>query len=720
MTAAAVAAAHKPPLEAQLPDHCEPGRPWPLGATLTAQGVNFAVYSSVAEKVELCLFDRTGTREVRRLPLPCRSDDVWHGFVPGLPAGTRYGLRVHGPYQPQDGLRCNPHKLLLDPYAKALDRPLRGGAWQYAYTLGGPARDLAMDLVDNAPGAAKCVVLDDAFDWGDDRRPEVPMEDTVFYEVHVRGFTKLMDEVPHGLRGTFSGLASEPALAHLKRLGVTSVELLPVHAFNDERRLIDLGLANYWGYNTVAFFAPEPRYCAGNDANDFKRMVKTLHAAGLEVILDVVYNHSCEGNHLGPTLFLKGIDNPSYYRLVPEDRRYYNDVTGTGNTLDISHPATLRLMMDSLRYWVEEMHVDGFRFDLAPAVARNGNYEFDHRSPFLAAAAQDPVLQKVKLIAEPWDIGDNGYQVGGFPAGWSEWNGRYRDSVRDFWRGEDGAVQEFAARLSGSADIFSPSRRRPIASVNLVTVHDGFTLEDLVSYNEKHNEANFEDNRDGEGHNRSWNCGAEGPTDDEDVLALRERQKRNFIATLFCSRGVPLLLGGDEMSRTQGGNNNAYCQDNPVSWFDWSEERRNDPLIEFTSRLMALRRELPVLRDNRWPSGEQDDGGRSELAWFSVWGLPMTEEEWTNPSVRCIAVLFDGKFTPVDGRASPSVLLLFNASDEEVIFTLPEVPGIQEWRVRVDTGQGHYPHEEAERVQPQAKIDLESHAMAVLVEGRPA
>jgi glycogen operon protein len=718
MTAAAVAASHSPPIEAQLPDHCEPGRPWPLGATLSEHGVNFAVYSSVADKVELCLFDRTGTREVRRLALPCRTDDVWHGFVPGLPAGTRYGLRVHGPYQPQQGLRCNPHKLLLDPYAKALDRPLRGGAWQYAYTLGGPARDLAMDTVDNAAGAAKCVVLDTRFDWGEDRRPDIPLEDTVFYEVHVRGFTRLMDEVPHGLRGTFAGLASEPAVAHLRRLGVTSVELLPVHAFNDERRLIDLGLANYWGYNTVAFFAPEPRYCAGNDPNDFKRMVKALHAAGLEVILDVVYNHSCEGNHLGPTLSLKGIDNPSYYRLVPEDRRYYADVTGTGNTLDASYPAALRLMMDSLRYWVEEMHVDGFRFDLAAAVARNGQYEFDHRSPFLAAVAQDPVLRRVKLIAEPWDIGDNGYQVGGFPTGWSEWNGRYRDSVRDFWRGADGAVQEFAARLAGSADIFGPSRRAPSASINLVTVHDGFTLNDLVSYNEKHNEANFEDNRDGESHNRSWNCGLEGPTADEDVLALRERQKRNFITTLFCSRGVPLLLGGDEMSRTQGGNNNAYCQDNPVSWFDWSEERRRDPLIAFTRHLVALRRELPVLRDNRWPSGQPDEEDRRDLAWFSVWGLPMTEEEWTNPAVRCIAALFDGKFTPVNGRPSPSVLLLFNASDEGVVFTLPEVPGIREWRVRVDTGQGHFAHADAERVKPQAKIELESHAMAVLVEGR--
>ncbi|MFL6693489.1 MAG: glycogen debranching protein GlgX [Ramlibacter sp.] len=718
MTAVAVAASAPAPNDAQLPDRCEPGRAWPLGATVAEGGVNFAVFSSIADKVEICLFDRTGTREVRRLELPCRSDDVWHGFARGLPPGTRYGVRVHGPYQPQDGLRCNPNKLLLDPYARALDRPLRGGAWQYAYTLGGPARDLAMDTADNAAGAAKCVVLDPAFDWGDDRRPDIALEDTVFYEVHVRGFTKLMNDVPPGLRGTFSGLASDAAIAYLKRLGVTSVELLPVHAFNDERRLIDLGLANYWGYNTVAFFAPEPRYCAANDPNDFKRMVKAFHAAGMEVILDVVYNHSCEGNHLGPTLFLKGIDNPAYYRLVPDEKRYYADVTGTGNTLDISHPATLRLMMDSLRYWVEEMHVDGFRFDLAPAVARNGQYEFDHRSPFLAAVAQDPVLRTVKLVAEPWDIGDNGYQVGGFPPGWSEWNGRYRDSVRDFWRGTDGAVQEFAARLAGSADIFGPSRRRPSASVNLVTVHDGFTLNDLVSYNDKHNEANAEDNRDGESHNRSWNCGAEGDTDDEDILQLRERQKRNFLTTLFVSRGVPLLLGGDEMSRTQGGNNNAYCQDNPVSWFDWSPELRDEPLTEFTRHVIALRRELPVLRDNRWPTGQPDAEGRIDLAWFSVWGLPMTEEEWVNPSVRCIAALFDGRFTPVDGQPSPSVLLLFNASEEAVSFTLPEAAGVAEWRVRIDTGQGHFAHGEAETVQPQAKIELDSHAMAVLVEGR--
>ncbi|HWI80406.1 glycogen debranching protein GlgX [Ramlibacter sp.] len=697
-----------------LPQRCEPGQPWPLGASLQPEGVNFAVYSSVAEQVVVCLFDSTGTREIRRITLPCCTDHVWHGFVPGLRAGCRYGLRVHGPYDPPRGVRCNPHKLLLDPYARAIDRPLRGAAWQYAYKLGGPDRDLKIDTVNNAAGAAKCLVVDPAFDWEDDAPPRIPMEDTVFYETHVRGFTMQMPEVPTGLRGTFAGLATAPVIEYLKRLGVTSVELLPVHAFNDERRLIDMGLANYWGYNTVGFFAPDPRYCAGGDFNDFRRMVKALHKAGLEVILDVVYNHTCEGNNLGPTLCFKGIDNPSYYRLT-DNRHHYLDFTGTGNTVDASHPATLRLIMDSLRYWVQEMHVDGFRFDLAPAISRNGAGAYDQRSPFLSAAAQDPVLRGVKLIAEPWDIGDGGYQVGGFPLGWAEWNGRYRDTMRDYWRGVDGSLPEFAARLCGSADIYAPAGRRPSAGVNMITVHDGFTLHDLVSYNEKHNEANEEDNRDGESHNRSWNCGAEGPTDDAAVLALRERQKRNFIATLFTSRGVPLLLGGDEMSRTQGGNNNAYCQDNPVSWIDWSDERRNDPLRSFAEAVMRLRREFPVLRHNRWLSGEPDEQGRRDVSWFSVWGLPMTQEEWDNPAVRCVAALLDGRVA----AAAPgeSVLLLFNASPDPVWFTLPDAtvaPG--EWTIRVDTAQGHFEREEAMTIGAGGKLELESRAMAVLTQ----
>lgn len=722
MTAQAVAKprAVKPASHAEgshLPPHrCEPGRPWPLGATLQEGGVNFAVFSAHAEKVELCLFDASGTREVCRLALPCVTDDVWHGFVPGLRAGALYGLRAHGPYEPESGLRFNPHKLLLDPYARALDRPLHGAAWQYAYTLGKPEQDLQADTADNAHGAAKCVVVDPQFDWGDDRHPQVPWEDSVIYEVHVRGFTRCMPEVPQALRGTYAGLASEPAIAHLKSLGVTAVELLPVHAFNDERRLIDMGLSNYWGYNTVAYFAPEQRYSAAGDIAEFKRMVKALHAAGLEVILDVVYNHSCEGNHLGPTLAFKGLDNRSYYRLA-EESRYYLDFTGTGNTLNTSHPAVLRMAMDSLRYWVQEMHVDGFRFDLAPAISRNPAGGFDHCSPFLAAVAQDPVLRQVKLIAEPWDIGENGYQVGGFPTGWSEWNGRYRDCVRDFWRGTEGSLPEFAARICGSADIYGPSRRKPSASVNVITVHDGFTLHDLVSYNEKHNEANAEDNRDGESHNRSWNCGAEGETEDAEILRFRERQKRNFLTTLFASRGVPLLLGGDEMSRTQGGNNNAYCQDNPVSWFDWSEARRGDPLLAFTRSLLALRRELAVLRIDTWPDGQANEQQRRDVGWYSVWGLPMTEEEWTNPAVRCVGMLLDGKFVPAGKGPAVSVLLVFNATPEDVTFTLPEVPGHEgQWALRVETAQGHFDEAQAQRFSAQDKLELPAHSMALLTQ----
>jgi isoamylase len=719
MTAQAVGktSAHRsssPPAAAAPSTACLAGRPWPLGATLGDGGVNFAVHASCATRVEVCLFDAGGSREEHRVALPAHTDEVWHGFVPGLHAGQRYGLRVHGPYDPQHGWRCNPHKLLLDPYAKAIDRPLRGAAWQYAYPLGQDKRDLQMDPHDNAPAAAKCVVVDPQFDWGDDRHPDVRMEDSVLYEVHVRGFTRQMPEVPEALRGTFLGLASEPAIAHLKRLGITAVELLPVQAFNDERRLIDLGLANYWGYNTIGFFAPEPRYLCGGDPNEFRQMVKALHAAGLEVILDVVYNHSCEGNHLGPTLCFKGIDNRSYYRLT-EDHRHYLDFTGTGNTLNASHPAMLRLVMDSLRYWVEEMHVDGFRFDLAPAIARNAHGGFDHRGPFLSAVAQDPVLRRVKLIAEPWDLGDHGYQVGGFPQGWSEWNGQYRDRVRDYWRGIEGSLGDFAAAICGSADIYGPSRRSPRASVNLVTVHDGFTLQDLVSYNDKHNEANAEDNRDGESHNRSWNCGAEGPTDDPEILAFRERQKRNFLATLFASRGVPLLLGGDEMSRTQGGNNNAYCQDNPVSWFDWSDARRHDGLLAFTQAMIRLRRELPVLRHNAWFSGRPDADGRRDIVWFSVWGIEMTGEEWTNPAVRCVAAVLDARFAPsADDGLRRSVLLVFNATGEEAMFSVPRLRAHEgEWALRVLTAEGFFEEAAARRIAPGDKLELRPHSMAL-------
>jgi isoamylase len=700
------------------PAACPPGSPWPLGATPRDGGVNFAVFASGAVRVEVCLFGADGAQGERRVALAARSEDIWHGFVPGIGPGTRYGLRVHGPYDPLQGWRCNGSKLLLDPYAKALDRPLRGAPWQYAYPLGQDRRDLLVDTHDNAAQAAKCVVVDPHFDWQGDRHPATPMEDSVFYEVHVRGFTRQMPEVPEALRGTFLGLASAPAIAHLKALGVTAVELLPVHAFNDERRLVDLGLANYWGYNSIGFFAPDARYLANGDVNEFRQMVQALHAAGLEVILDVVYNHSCEGNHLGPTLCFKGIDNRSYYRLT-EDHRHYLDFTGTGNTLNASHPSMLRLVMDSLRYWVEEMHVDGFRFDLSPAIARNGHGAFDHRGPFLSAVAQDPVLRRAKLIAEPWDLGDHGYQLGGFPQGWSEWNGQYRDRVRDYWRGIEGSLGDFAAALCGSHDIFGPSRRGPPASVNLVTVHDGFTLNDLVSYNDKHNEANAEDNRDGESHNRSWNCGIEGPADDPAIVALRERQKRNFLTTLFCSRGVPLLLGGDEMGRTQGGNNNAYCQDNPVSWFDWSDARRRDPLLPFTQALLRLRRELPVLRRNAWLTGRPDEDSRRDIVWYSVWGLEMTSEEWRNPAVRCVAAVLDARFAPADeeGARSRSVLLVFNATAEDATFTLPVVAGhTGEWALRIYTAEGHFEEAQARTYDSPAKLQLLARSMALLTQ----
>jgi isoamylase len=700
------------------PAACPPGSPWPLGATPRDGGVNFAVFASGAVRVEVCLFGADGAQGERRVALAARSEDIWHGFVPGIGPGTRYGLRVHGPYDPLQGWRCNGSKLLLDPYAKALDRPLRGAPWQYAYPLGQDRRDLLVDTHDNAAQAAKCVVVDPHFDWQGDRHPATPMEDSVFYEVHVRGFTRQMPEVPEALRGTFLGLASAPAIAHLKALGVTAVELLPVHAFNDERRLVDLGLANYWGYNSIGFFAPDARYLADGDVNEFRQMVQALHAAGLEVILDVVYNHSCEGNHLGPTLCFKGIDNRSYYRLT-EDHRHYLDFTGTGNTLNASHPSMLRLVMDSLRYWVEEMHVDGFRFDLSPAIARNGHGAFDHRGPFLSAVAQDPVLRRAKLIAEPWDLGDHGYQLGGFPQGWSEWNGQYRDRVRDYWRGIEGSLGDFAAALCGSHDIFGPSRRGPPASVNLVTVHDGFTLNDLVSYNDKHNEANAEDNRDGESHNRSWNCGIEGPADDPAIVALRERQKRNFLTTLFCSRGVPLLLGGDEMGRTQGGNNNAYCQDNPVSWFDWSDARRRDPLLPFTQALLRLRRELPVLRRNAWLTGRPDEDSRRDIVWYSVWGLEMTSEEWRNPAVRCVAAVLDARFAPADeeGARSRSVLLVFNATAEDATFTLPVVAGhTGEWALRIYTAEGHFEEAQARTYDSPAKLQLLARSMALLTQ----
>ena len=691
----------------------ELGKPFPLGATAGRMGVNFAIYSSMADRVEVCLFAEDG-RETERIALPGLTDDVWHGFVQGLKPGQRYGLRVHGPYAPEQGQRCNPALLLMDPYTRALAAPVRGAADQFGYVLGQPEEDLLPNPQDNGATAPKSRIVRSRFDWGDDQAPRTAAEDTVFYEVHVKGFTQTMADVPQALRGTYAGLASAPAIAHLKSLGVTSVELLPVQAFIDDQRLVELGLANYWGYNTIAFLAPEPRYAtaagqaADGGVDEFKSMVKALHSAGLEVILDVVYNHTGEGNHLGPTLSLKGIDHTAYYRQS-EEGRFCVDFTGTGNTVDTSSPPALRLVLDSLRYWVEEMHVDGFRFDLATALGRDAAGEYTGRAPFFAAISQDPVLSRVKLIAEPWDLGPNGYQLGGFPTGWLEWNGRYRDAVRDYWVNADSSLPAFAASLCGSADLLEARRRRPTASVNLVTVHDGFTLADLVSYNEKHNEANGEDSRDGESHNRSWNCGAEGETDDAEVIALRGRQTRNLLSTLFLSHGTPLLLGGDELGRTQLGNNNGYCQDGPLSWYDWERAQDYAGLQAFTQSLLALRRELQVVRLQAWPHHAAGTPACVTIEWHSVWGQAMTPEEWDDPKVRCVAALMESR-----NPQEESVLMLFNSSTEETTFTLPPDTAGRLWTLRIDTREEKVLQVDgAPTAQAGEHFTLLSHSMAV-------
>jgi len=665
------------------------GQPFPLGATFDGHGVNFAVFSALAERVELCLCD-ADAGEYRRVDLRGRRG-IWYGYVSGCRPGDLYGYRVHGPYDPANGARCNPSKLLLDPYAKSIVGTPHWSPALYGYELGGAAEDLAINLLDSAADMPKSQVVDDRFDWGDDRPPAVPWEDTVFYELHVKGYTQQNPDVRADLRGTYAGLASEASIAYLKRLGVTAVELLPVHAFVDDQRLVDHGLRNYWGYNTIGFFAPEARYAARGGlaaVAEFKGMVKLLHAAGIEVILDVVYNHTAEGNHLGPTLGFKGLCHGTYYRLSAADRRYCVDYTGTGNTLNTDNSVVVRLIADSLRYWVEQMHVDGFRFDLATALGR-GAHNFHHHSRFFNAIARDPVLAKVKLIAEPWDLGDHGYQVGGFPKPWAEWNGGYRDAVRDFWCGPIGHASDLARPLSGSSDTYAHSGRGPGASVNIVTVHDGFTLHDLVAYNGKHNEANLEDNRDGENHNRSWNCGAEGETDDEVVIALRERQKRNLLATLCLSLGTPLLLAGDERGRTQRGNNNGYCQDNPISWVDWQLDERGRRLLEFTQRLLALRRASPVLRRSRFFTAEPDENGHKDITWLTPQGDEMTPAAWQQANVHAFGALLCGSRIGAqrDGEPAPvgdSLLILVNRHHDPVTFTLPALRG-DAWFARIDT-----------------------------------
>jgi isoamylase len=670
-----------------------PGAAYPLGATWDGAGVNFALFSEHATGVELCLFDEVdGNREVARIRLEERDDQVWHCYLPQARPGLRYGYRVAGPYEPAAGHRFNPAKLLLDPYARAIDRMARWHDAVFGYRIGADGEDLQPDGRDSAPFVAKSVVIDPAFSWGGDRPLRRPIDETVIYEVHVKGFTMRHPDVPEALRGTYAGLASPPVIEYLRMLGVTAIELLPCHHFVADRHLVDRGLTNYWGYNSIGFFAPDVRYAAtgglGQQVTEFKTMVRTLHEADIEVILDVVYNHTAEGNQLGPTLCFRGIDNAAYYRLV--DGRYYMDYTGTGNTLDMTHPRTLQLIMDSLRSWVLEMHVDGFRFDLASTLARE-LHDVDRLGAFFDIIHQDPVLSQVKLIAEPWDLGEGGYQVGNFPPLWSEWNGKYRDCVRDYWRGADATLAEFGSRLTGSSDLYAPEGRSPSASVNFVTAHDGFTLRDLVSYDEKHNEANGEENRDGESNNRSWNCGAEGPTDDPQILALRARQVRNLLATLLLSQGVPMLLGGDELGRTQHGNNNAYCQDNDLSWFDW--EAGDLGLYDFTRRLIQLRREHPVFRQRRWFQGRAIRGtsGR-DLVWFKPDGGEMSEDDWTAGFAKSLAVFLNGDAIQSPSRRGErirdqSFFLIANAHWEPLDFKLPEDSLGARWQVVVDTTQ---------------------------------
>jgi isoamylase len=669
-----------------------PGKPTPRGASWDGLGVNFALFSEHAERVELCLFDPSGRHEVQRIVLPEQTDQVFHGYLPQARPGLLYGYRVFGPYRPKDGHRFNGHKLLLDPYARNVVGQVRWHDALFGYRIGHAEGDLSFDRRDSASYMPRCKVVESAFSWGDDRRPQVAWHDTVIYEAHVRGLTMQHPAVPAPLRGTYAGLSCAPVVEYLQRLGVTTLELMPVHAFVDDRHLLERSLRNYWGYNTLGFFAPDQRYSASGKVNEFKTMVRTLHAAGIEVILDVVYNHTAEGSEFGPTLSFRGIDNASYYRLVPEARRHYQDFTGCGNTLDMQHPRVLQLMMDSLRYWVTEMHVDGFRFDLASALARE-LYAVDRLSAFFDVLRQDPVLSQVKLIAEPWDLGTGGYQVGNFPVGWTEWNDKYRDTMRAYWKGDGGLIGDFAQRLTGSSDLYNRSSRRPYASINFVAAHDGFTLADVVSYNDKHNEANGEENRDGHSHNLSWNSGVEGPTDDPAVLELRARQQRNFLATLLLSQGVPMLLAGDERGRSQQGNNNAYCQDNAISWLDWAPTAQAQSLMDFTRRLIELRREHPVFRRRDFFQDRPIHGSAvRDIVWLQPDGVEMTEHTWQQDFARALSVLLSGEgLNEVDGRGRPvrddSFMLMFNAAAEPVAFHVPAELALPGGRLLVDTSQ---------------------------------
>jgi isoamylase len=696
-----------------------PGKAYPLGATYDGSGTNFAVFSEVAERVELCLFDADGAET--RVALPEVDGFVWHGFLSSIEPGQRYGYRVYGPYDPPAGHRCNPNKLLLDPYSKAIDGTFEWGQSLFSYNFGHP--DSRNDE-DSAADMPKSVVINPFFDWGVDRPPSHEYADTVIYEAHVKGLTQTHPDIPDRMRGTYSAIAHPAIIEHLQRLGVTAIELMPVHHFANDSTLIEQGLSNYWGYNTIAFFAPDSKYSSsttpGGQVQEFKAMVRALHEAGIEVILDVVYNHTAEGNHLGPTLSMRGIDNAAYYRLVDNDRRYYMDYTGTGNSLNVGHPHSLQLIMDSLRYWVTEMHVDGFRFDLAATLAREF-YDVDRLAAFFELVQQDPTVSQVKLIAEPWDVGPGGYQVGNFPPQWTEWNGKFRDTVRDYWRGEPSTLDEFAYRLTGSADLYEHTGRRPVASINFVTAHDGFTLRDLVSYNEKHNVANKEDNNDGESNNKSWNCGVEGPTDDPEINALRARQQRNFIATTLLSQGVPMISHGDELGRTQLGNNNGFCQDNEITWVHWDEA--DTDLIEFTQTVSALRAAHPVFRRRRFFNGvpvrRRGAQGLPDISWFQPDGSEMSDEDWESGFGRSVSVYLNGLGIPgLDARGhrvtGDSFVLCFNAHDQPIDFTLPPEEFGPLWVPVIDTAELKTTGDERSPIAAGATVQVGARAMVVL------
>jgi glycogen operon protein len=695
----------------EIPDRLMPGRPFPLGAAYDGQGVNFAVFSANAEKIELCIFDAAGRKEVARLPLPDCTDEVWHGYLPEAGPGLLYGYRAYGPYEPQRGYRFNPHKLLLDPYARLMSGPLRWSDALFGYRLGSPRGDLSFDRRDSAQAMPKSVVVEDVFNWGGEQRPYVPWSKTVIYEAHVRGISILRDDLRQDLRGTFAALANPRFIDHLLKLGVTTLELMPVNAFLQDRFLLEKGLRNYWGYSPFSFFAPEPAYLSKGGLNDMRLAVRRLHAAGIEVILDVVYNHTGSGNEMGPTICFRGLDNPSYFRLIPGNERYYINETGCGNTLNVSHPRVLQLVMDSLRYWADSFHIDGFRFDLGATLGREGT-GFDPGSGFFDAILQDPLLSRLKLISEPWDIGPGGYQLGNHPPGFAEWNDQFRDGVRRFWRGDPGQRPELAARLSGSSDLFNRRRRKPWASVNYVASHDGFTLQDLVSYNEKHNEANGENNNDGHSENYSNNRGAEGPTDDPAILEVRNRVKRAMLATAALSQGTPMLLAGDEFGRTQRGNNNAYCQDNEISWVDWTLAQGDEgrALIEFVCRVMTVRHSFDSLQSQRFLHGEEIAPGMRDIAWFDEQGYELPQEAWQNSEARALAV--QRASAAADGRID-AVLMLVNGGHDPIGFTPPPPPG--KWYLLIDSATGNGTTREVS----ETALDVPGHSVFVLANRVP-